>query len=519
MQQATLSSRTAFLVATVALLEVLCTAAVYAATVPCSPTLCAISANPCTVSGTVNITPGSEVDCTGRNVVVPSSAKIKVSDGFFKLIAASLDVQGSGSSQGVIEAVDGTGADPIGGFEIVTTGTATIGGSLQANSADGGGQITVDAVGNISIPNNGNNGVETNGTGPGGGGGRIALTSDGSILIEDPIQANSAGSGEAVGGQIDIDAGTSVTIQLSGCSVTAEGHQTDAGEIRINAGTDITIAAAVVLTADGNGEGGNGGGIYLTAGNKISLSAATSARGGKGAAGAESVGGTLQIESGCGGVDILGNLDLRGGEFGGGMDAGSLVVETRGNLTLGASKTIDTHAEGNGGSGGDVNLVAGRKILMGANSKIDARGNTSDPNADGLGASVVLRGCELEALGGATIDATGLTGGLIVLDAASPEGPQVTSMHLASTSRFDASGVDPESDGTIRVAVGLESLTGTCSTNGNPCTLDASCTTGCTPGSCDGLNPDTDGVLTQFLSTPSLREDHNLTGCDDSCVP
>jgi hypothetical protein len=499
------------------------TSSAHAASVACNPTLCTTSApNDCTVSSTKTITPGDEIDCTGRNVVVTSSGKIKVTDGFFKLIAATLNVQGNGgTSQGVIEAVDATGGDPIGGFEIETTGTVTVGGSLQANSAAGGGTITVNATGNISIPDNGNNGVEANGTGTDGAGGRIELSSDGSITIQDPIQANAAGSGEAVGGQIEIDAGTSVTIQYSGCSVTAEGNQADAGEIRINAGTDITIAAAVTMSADGNGEGGNGGGIYLTAQDEVSLSGPTSARGGKGVSGAEASGGTLEIESGCGGVDILGNLDLRAGESGGGLDVGSLMIDTLGDLTIGTGILIDTHAVGYGGNGGSVELFSGNKLMMNSNATIDARGHVQT-SGDGMGGSVTLHGCKLETAAGATVDASGKEGGQIFLHASRADAPaNVTSMKISTTSVFDSRGSTTAQDGTIWVAVGKENLSGTCSTNGQPCTLDANCTVGCTPGNCNGVNPDTGDVLTQFESTPDISEDRNLVGCatQSECAP
>ncbi len=523
MQQASLSSRATILVVVATLLNAFWPQASAAGTLACGPTLCPSSTPPaCTVTGTKDIPPGSDIDCTGRDVVVQSGAKIKVSDGFFKLIAATLDVQGSyATSQGVIEAVDTVAAGDIGGFEIETTGTVgtvTIGGSLQANSAGGGGTITVDAVGNISIPDNGNNGVEANGTGGGGAaGGRIVLSSDSSITIQDPIQANSASA--AVGGQIDIDAGTSVTIQFSGCSVTAEGNQADAGEIRINAGTDLTIAAVVVLTADGHGEGGNGGSISLTAQNKVSLSAPTSARGGKGMAGAEAYGGTLLIESGCGGVDILGNLDLRAGESGGGLDVGSLMVETLGDLTIGTGILIDTHAVGYGGNGGSVELVSGKKLLMNSNSKIDARGHINS-NGEGVGGGVTIHGCKLETAAGATVDASGKEGGQIVLQAAEDDAPaNVTSMKVNKTSVFDSRGSTSAQDGTIWVAVGRESLSGLCATSGLPCTLDADCTTGCTPQNCDGVNPDTGDVLTQFKSTPDISEDRNLAGCVTECTP
>jgi hypothetical protein len=160
-----------------------------------------------------------------------------------------------------------------------------------------------------------------------------------------------------------------------------------------------------------------------------------------------------------------------------------------------------------------VELTSGKKLLIQSNATIDARGHNNS-TGDGAGGDVVLHGCKLETAAGATVDASGKSGGHITLQAAEADAaPNVTSMKISTTSAFDSSGNSSAQDGTIWVAVGRESLSGTCSTNGQACTLDANCTVGCTPGNCDGVNPDTGDVLTQFESTPDVSQDRNLVGC------
>jgi hypothetical protein len=274
------------------------------------------------------------------------------------------------------------------------------------------------------------------------------------------------------------------------------------------------------VTADGKSTGGNGGGIYLTAGDKVTVSSPISARGGVGSSGNEAMGGTLSIDAGCGGVDVSASPDLRGGEFGGGYDGGSFIVDSLGDITVASGVVIDTHAVGNGGSGEDVEIVSHTgKITLGSSAKIDVRGDTSDPDGDGLAGSVTLSGCELDVGDSAEILSTGLEGGEIVLSSSSGV-EDTTHLHVSGTSTIDASGAVSADDGRIVVAVARESVTGTCSTDPSvDCQLDAECTVGCTVGNCDGINPDVDETFDQFVVAPEVDEDRNAESCHEACSP
>lgn len=484
-----------------------------AATLPCT-TICTGTSGNCNVNGTITITPGSTIDCTGRSVFVNNLATLKVDDGSMKLVASTLTVY----SSAVMKAVQVAGGGSL-GVAVETTGAIAIYGSIQADAAAGGGSIKVTAGGNVTVVDDGDKGIEASGTAGNADGGEISIRSAGSIYVYDPVRAESGGAGTAVGGRIELRATTDVLISGTGAKLFVDGRKADAGTIEVNAGHDITVASTATLEADGRQDGGNGGGVYLTAGNKVTLGSNVSARGGVGAGGGSSAGGELRVESGCGGVDITGSIDIRGGELGAGIDGGAVEIETLGDLTIGTGVLIDTHSVGNAGNGGDVKLTSAKKLTLGSNAKIDTRGDTSSNNGDGAAGSVELTGCEVETGAGAIVDAKGIAGGTVVIDAASDGVVNPTAMHINGTSSFDASGTAAGEDGTIWVAVGKERLSGTCSTNGQPCTLDANCTVGCTPGQCNGLNPDTDNVLTQFVSDTDIREDVNIVACASSCNP
>lgn len=488
-----------------------------AATVPCS-TICSGTSGNCDVTTVVTVAPGSEIDCTGRAVYIKTPAgALKVEDGSLKLAASSLTVEADVN----IRSVEVVGGGTL-GIDIDIANSIAIVGALLANSASGGGRITVKAGGSVTVNDSGTNGIEASGTGPDGMGGDVSITAGGAITIYDPIRADatsSAGSAEANGGTVRLSAGTDVNLYSSGTKIVVDGIRSDAGTIEITAAGDIGINSGTSLQAEGKQAEGNGGVVDLTAQDKVTVAGTISARGGVNAGGGYSSGGSLRVESGCGGVDLLSTIDVRGGELGAGIDGGAVEVAARGDINVGSGVLIDTHSVGNGGPGGDVSLRSGGTITLGTNAIIDARGDTSDVDGDGQAGSVEIVGCEIEAGSGASVKATGLSGGAINIYSALVAGSQTTTMHINSSSSFDTAGTTSSGHGELRVAVATESLVGYCETApATPCTLDANCTVGCQPGNCVGLNPDTDNVLTQFKTPLLLSEERDLTGCDAGCA-
>ena len=496
----------------------LLSSAARAATLDCETTLCPNTspATLCVVStADPQVVDGDVIDCTGFDVEV-GSQKIRVNDGSLKLIADSVHVLSSGK----IEAKHVSGGVLL-GVAIETTGDVQIEGIILATGNDGGGTVTIDAGGDIDIDDAGGNpGIDVCATAADQSGGRIELNSDGTISIDDPLLAhttNGPGS-EAVGGRIEATAAVDVLIGGSGTDLRVEGHKDDSGTIRLTAGGDIDIASGTTLNAEGRNSEGHGGEIELTAGDQVTVSGSLIARGGANAGGDLAMGGSVYIDGGCGGVILNSDVDVRAGQAGGGDAGGSLVIGTDGDLTIASGVKIESFAVGDGGSGGDIQFDAGGKITIGSNAEIDAHGDTSG-GEEGLSGSVDLRGCELDVGAGAKVIATGFDGGYVML-AASNDTENYTSMFLHATSEFDTTGDANGYDGDIEVLVTKEDVAGSCSTDPTiSCTLDVDCTVGCDPGTCDGLNPDTDEVLTQFVTTPDMDEQPNLSGCAVGCGP
>jgi hypothetical protein len=449
-------------------------------------------------------------------VTVTGSGKIRVEDGTFTLRAASLTV--ATGPLGMIEASKVRGGTDR-GIRLEIAGPVTIDGMVRAESNDGGGTITIVADGNVDVRNFGTTGIEASGTGSGADGGRIQLTSGGSITIYNPVRANSGASGEGNGGQISFEAVGDITIGGNSTKLAVEGRQGDAGEILLESGRDLSLLSGSSISADGLSNGGNGGAIHLTARRRAVVSTPLSARGGVWASGNNSAGGSVSIDSGCGGVEINAGLDLRAGELGAGYDGGSLTVNTLGNLTIGSNILIDTHATGGGGNGGSVELESAAKLVLKGGAVIDTRGDTSRGGGHGAAGAVSLSACNIDVGASVQIKASGVYGGGISVESSQPL-IGVTTLHIAGTSRFDASGTAKALNGRIRVGVVHESTAGTCSTDrSRQCTSDAACILGGVPGQCLGLNPDTDDRRTQFITAANFDEDLNLAACENTCIP
>jgi hypothetical protein len=75
-----------------------------------------------------------------------------------------------------------------------------------------------------------------------------------------------------------------------------------------------------------------------------------------------------------------------------------------------------------------------------------------------------------------------------------------------------ASSVDADDAGAIQLKV---RELGRCSNNPTQtCLSNANCVVGCQTGQCLNINPDTDGVLTQFHPSPTITENAALAACD-----
>ena len=476
--------------------------------------------NPCSIAGLKLIEPDADIDCSDRDITVMSTGNIKVQDGTFTLKAIDLTLNQFGSSGGNITAEDTGSGEPI-GFDIELSGSAYILGALRANSTEGGGTIVVEAAGGINLPEDGNFGIQANGTAADADGGEIVLRADGNISITCPVEANGANSTETRGGEIVIEAGGIAATSVEG-ELRATGKHGGGGTIRIAGGLDndpLTVGDVRIgaqILADGTANEGDGGVVYIEAVDAVEITAIISARGGVTATGGESSGGSIHIGAGCGGVDIDADLLMTGGEAGNGLDGGSLTIESLGDIDVASNVTLDAHSLANGGDGGSVRLRSKGRITLDSNSTIDASGHFTS-GGQGLGAYVEVVGCTVRLNPGANIDARGFEGGAIRVDAQDlPAGPVDPSPMIISTSAsLRAKAALGGLDGQIEMVVNQPRL-GACTNDPTiGCVLYTDCQVGCETGQCEYANPDTGGQENQFdIEQESIEE----LGMGDDCA-
>jgi hypothetical protein len=477
------------------------------------------------------------IDCSGRDVHIKGgNGRIEVLNGIVTLRARDLRIE----EQRSIQAHRDQSGGPF-GMRIELTGRLDVLGFLQAKSDYGGGSVAVQAAGDVAVGNaGGGQGINANATARNSPGGRIAIVSGGDVAIGDPVVADGSSLDVGEGGEISIAAAGDITV---GERLSVYGHDADAGTISLTT-ENGSIDVQGPLKAEGAGQEGNGGGIYLD-GQQITVSALLSAQGGLGTGGALSTGGTVRLEAGSGGIILYDDVNVTGGEAGSGVDGGAFVVESRGPVTIASGVDVNTKSDANGGDGGDVLIAAGAALTVG-NVTIDARGHWGG-TGEGTGARIDLSGCNVSIAPGAMLDARGYNGGAVSI-----AGRETLAVGAGSTVNVSGAGGEAGSivlsyrfPGTCSGAplqgceVAACMPTGSCSNAPQtPCTTNANCTSGCSTGQCrricsndayrscttnahctgcasgcTGPNPITTDAV--FLpDPPTLEENRNLEPCE-----
>ena len=473
--------------------------------------LCGGGTSPCTIGAPWDIAPGSAINCSGRDVTVGTNGHLTVTDGSFTLVAHDLTLSGSGST---LTAIEGPRNAP-GAVHVELTGNFLLEGKIRASGNHGGGRISVDVAGNMSMPNSGTDGLEAMATSDYADGGDITVDVGGTFSIYDPVMVDSGASGNNAGGSIHIRAGGDIVTGTNG-HIGASGHAGGGGTIEIvSSYGDITLTEYV--RAEGLGTGADGGTIEMVAGDKLTISDDLSVMGGVNVNGGAANGGSVDLLSGCGGLDINAPIDATGGQLGGSdLDAGSIEIETRGNLTLASGITIDNRALQAGGRGGPIRIVARDLITLNSASKIDSRGSTT---GSGQGGDITLQSCRIN-VSSATIDTSGATGGSVAIYATKDtptNGQGAEPLSVGTASVIHAAGATAAANGSIELSP-LFYQPGQCSNSSTTeCTLDTDCTIGCQTGDCLYANPDTGGVNTQFDVLPSRLGDSSVGACQLTC--
>ena len=242
-----------------------------------------------------------------------------------------------------------------------------VGEGLQAGTSNGnGGQITLNAAGNIITT--GAKSIASNADGNGNGG-NITLTAGGSINVT--ISSLSQGIGNS--GDITLKAGGDITYT----GITATAKQGDGGNITLEAGGDIsTIGSPAIRSSATNG---NGGAIALSAAGNIrtaDINASGSLQGG--AIALKTSSGTINTDTGIlnatggntgGDITLIAPGDINTGTIGtffnGGFNSnsGSLsITSSSGNINTSAGVLLTPSALG---AGGNITLNAAGSITAG----------------------------------------------------------------------------------------------------------------------------------------------------------
>lgn len=474
--------------------------------------MCGAGTGACSISSTIDVVPGSVLDCSGRDLTVTGGGTLKVTGGSMLLRARDLTVLGPG---GTITGIEGSDESPA-TVVVELTGTLGLSGKIRVNGQHGGGTIEIRAAGNISIAENGTDGLEADGTGSGADGGTIIVTAGGTLSVYDPIHAAGAGGpgSDSSGGTIELEAQGNILTAMDG-HISAEGLAGGGGTVRIiSHGGDVSIDEHVDV--EGRSTTGNGGEIDISAFDSLLLAEQITARGGVNTSGGEAYGGSVSLRSGCGGMSIAGNILVNGGQIGDDNQSGSIDLGSRGAVTVGASVTLDARALASAGQGGTIDITSGQALLVSGSALLDARGGTTSP---GKGGAIRLNGCTTEIAASAVVDVTANTGGSIVVGgrkAPPAEGDQPLS--VATGAQVKAAGADSTKTGVISLAPAALQIGG-CTNIERGCFLDSDCTEGCDTGECLNASPDTDGIGTQFDIVPEKIEDSGAALCDATCVP
>jgi hypothetical protein len=480
----------------------------------CSPLVTSCSdlcgtSSPCSVTTCQAIAPGAVLDCSDRTVRIEgTNGRLEVEDGQFTLKAIDLVIP---STSRYIEATRPQSGQPF-GFRLELSGKLDLSGYLKANDAEGGGEITVVAAGDILIHDGtGNKGVQADATSPNYSGGRIELVAGGNMTLADEVRADAGGFGASVGGEIHARAGGSLAVTDT---VSVHGNGTASVEGQggvINLAADGALAVTAFLLAEGGGPGGNGGEIHLS-GDSITLTrvgtlpatADLSAQGGVGYFGGQAQGGVVHLEAGDTGVVINTDtyVDVTAGDGGEEQNAGGVTVHSTGPITLATGVRLIAKSDQAGGDGGNIELRTPTTLTIGAGATLDVRGRTAT-GGEGVGADITLAACDLGIAAGVSLLASGYEGGVITLVGRD-------TLTVAGTADANGTDTDAEADGFVTLRYRHP---GTCSNDATRgCSQNVDCTVGCNTGTCVLNNPNTQGAT--FVPGPArLRHDRQLARC------
>src|SRR5581483_3547015 len=341
--------------------------------------VCPAAADPCVVSTTVNVAPGSTLDFGARTVDVKSGGKLSVTSGTMTILAGALHVEAGGALIGVEGALGGT-------IAVTTTGDIRVDGGRTPGRIDVDGDQTTGEVdftagGDIVLAGSLLGRALTDFA----AGALVNLTAAGAVMLGGTVALG--GGVQSIGGALAVEAGGDVTVTAP---IDVSGG--DGGDIDITSnGGDVTLEAGPVV--NGAGDFGSGGTVTLAAHGTVSVKGGLHGPGAGSALDGGGDGALVDITADTGAVTLAGTFDLSGAPpdgTGGEIDVtagtdfvltgavlagdtgidgcgGSVSVSAGGNVTAGIMQ-----APGGSCGGGSVSITGGGAVAL--NGEVDADG-------------------------------------------------------------------------------------------------------------------------------------------------
>lgn len=389
---------------------------------------------PCVIASSVNVPSGTEWDVGTRAFSIASGKTVTV-QGFGNLSVRAADI--------TLEA----------NAKIIAAGTDGFGGSVTLEAANGvelktGSRIDVAAdevAGIINIAANAGSlqvlgELRAKATNSLGAGGFVTVFGETGATIGALVDVS--GGGEAEGGLIEVSSSQAIVINAL---LNASGGDSDGGEIDLDAGTTVTTQIAGIIDVHGRAGAGYGGAVGLTADGTITLNGKIDGTASSSADG-DGAGGEVDISSETGDVNLAAVIDLRGAGNDG--DGGLLTVSAGGAVNV--TQPIQAYSKSGGfGFGGDLELIAGGALSIA--TTIDIRGGAvGGALATGAGTTATVAGAVLAS--GTTIlpMAVAARGGAVQIQGCTvsvPQGGSIVNLGTADPER----GVNRLQGGTMTI--------------------------------------------------------------------
>jgi hypothetical protein len=322
-----------------------------------------LTSTTCTINSVHDVVAGSDVDCTTSRDITVTGGELRVHDGAFILRGKSLTLTNGGE----IVADCPQAFVPI-GYELVVadhlTMVANSQAKLSARCGVSGGRVAITTNGTVAIAALG---IDVNGTAADAPGGDVRIAGGGAVTIGAEVSAD-ATQGLAPGGTISVHGAiVEVLAELHAKGFGSASLERPGGAIRLDARDSVTISAGGGLNV-GSAQG-SGGSITISAAMLADIQRPIRAWGTGGATG---TGGVVEIAADE--VKIASDVTVTGGRRGGAIE----IQAGAAGIQIGVSGQGTLDATGGAGESGGVVRIASREghVLLGSSAIVRVNGGS-----------------------------------------------------------------------------------------------------------------------------------------------